>query len=60
MTAALEAGFTNVTIDLAEVDVIDSYGFRTLLSVDRRLADAGGTLVLAADRMTYPSRPCKI
>jgi anti-sigma B factor antagonist len=45
----LDVGWTDVTVDLREVDFIDSAGLHVLLEAERRARDAGSRLVVVAD-----------
>lgn len=43
----IEAGYTSIILDLAEVDYIDSTAFSLLVWLDRQLVDAQGSVILA-------------
>jgi anti-sigma B factor antagonist len=46
ITDAMQRGALHLTLDLAEVSYIDSSGLGTLIGAHKRLASAGGTLVV--------------
>lgn len=48
LAAAIDAAGTDVTLDLAGVEFVDSSGLRVLIDAHQRLADAGGALRLTA------------
>lgn len=49
LNALVEAGETNLTIDLAEVDMIDSKGLAVFIVCHQTLAKKGGNLTVICD-----------
>lgn len=52
LRSQLDAGHTELLLDLSDLTFIDSAGLRVLIDADRALRENGGRLVLRA-----PSRP---